>query len=142
MNWKSPRREHAADGHGLSEHFSGLLASALGYLQARLELAGIEGREAVSTYGKAVAFLCAAAGLVLFGYIFLWIGIMALAAWLLGVHWGWVVLAAGILHFIAALGFAVAAKVKWGKPVFPITVQEFRKDQEWLTRPAQNASRN
>ena len=142
MNWKSPPREHAVDGPGLSEHVTGLLSSVLGYLQARCELAGIEGREAVSIYGKAVAFLVAAAGLLVFGYIFLWIGIMALTAWLLGVYWGWVVLGAGILHIIAAVGFAIAAKVKWGKPVFPVTLQELRKDQEWLTRPTQTASRS
>jgi len=127
---------------GLPEHISSLLASAAGYLRARLELAGIEGREAAASYGKAVAFLAATVGLLLFGYILLWIGVIALVAYFAGVHWGWITLAIGILHVIGAACCALAAKAKWGRPVFPATLQELRKDQEWLSSPKQTANRN
>ena len=142
MNWNTPPRERTADQAGFSEHVLDLLSSALGYLQARLELAGIEGREALATYGMGVALLAAAAVLLLFGYVFLWIGIIAVIATFSGVFWGWVVLAVAILHFIGALGLALAARAKWGRPVFPVTLQELRKDQEWLTKPGQTVNPN
>ena len=63
MIWNSPPEERTADHAGFTEHVLDLLSSAVGYLQARLELAGIEGREAVGAYGAAVAWLMGAIGL-------------------------------------------------------------------------------
>ena len=135
MAWNSPPEEQTADRAGFSEHALDLLSSVLGYLRARFELAGIESKEAVATYGKAAVLVVGALCLAVFGYLFLWIGVVAVVAWLAGVFWGWIALAAGILHFIGAFGLIAAAKAKWGRPVFPVTLQEFRKDQEWLNRP-------
>jgi len=142
MSRDTPPREHTADRVGFSEYLLDLLSSTLSYLKARFELAGIEGREALAAYGKVAVLLAGALVVALFGYIFLWIGIVAAIATFADLFWGWIVIGVAILHFIAAAGLAAAAKAKWGSPVFPVTLQEFRKDQEWLTRPQRSESPN
>lgn len=136
MIWSTqpPERRTAADA-GLSDHVRAFLSSALGYLRARMELAGLETREAAVVYGKVFALLAAAIGLLLFGYIFLWIGAIAVIALLAGIHWGWITLCVGVLH-LAGTGLCLwLVKAGWGKPVFTETIKEFRKDQEWLSNP-------
>jgi len=135
-------RERTATDTGLSEHLLSLLSSVVGYFQARLALAGIEAKEAVTLYGLAAGFLAAAAGLLVFGYIFLWIGIIGLIAHYGKVNWGWVTLAVGVLHFIGTAACVWFATLKWGQPVFTATMNEFRKDQEWLSSPRRTANRN
>jgi len=142
MIWKSHPQERTAEEAGLSEHLLSLISSALAYLQARLELAGIESREAAGIYGKVVAFLAAAIAFLLFGYIFVWIGIIALAAHFSHLFWGWMALAVGILHLIGTAGFAWMAFTKLGQPVFPATLKELRKDQEWLNSSKQTENHN
>ena len=142
MIWKSHPHERTASEAGLSEHLLSLASSVIGYLQSRLELAGIEGKEAIAAYGKVAGFLAVAIALLLFGYIFLWIGVIALAAHFSHVFWGWISLVIGILHLVGTAGFVWAAIAKWGQPVFPETLKEFRKDQEWLSSPRQTENRN
>ncbi|MEI6350520.1 MAG: phage holin family protein [Verrucomicrobiota bacterium] len=137
-----PPQERTAADVGLSEHLLSLAGSFTGYLRARLELAGIEGKEALGAYGKVAAFLIGAIGLLLFGYVFLWIGIIAVIAHYSQVPWGWIVLAVGVLHLLGTIACLWGAKAKWGKPLFPATLNEFRKDQEWLSSPQQTASRS
>ncbi len=138
----NPSQERTAAEAGFSEHILSMLSSGLGYLKARLELAGIEGKDALLAYGKVAAFVAAAVGLLLFGYVFLWIGIIAVVAHFAHVNWGWITLGIGVLHLLGMAGCVWAAKSKWGTPVFPATLQEFRKDQEWLSSPRQTANRN
>lgn len=120
--------------NGLSTHLLAFIASAAGYLRARLELAGIEGREAAALYIKVGALLAAALLLLAFGYAFLWIGVMALIASFLAVHWGWIVLGVGVLHLAAVAACAWGVKILWKTGLFSATLEEFRKDQEWLNR--------
>jgi uncharacterized membrane protein YqjE len=142
MIWTSQPRERTATDAGMPEHLLLAASSVLAYLQARLELAGIESKDALAIYGALAGFLALGAGFLLFGYIFIWIGAIALVATLSGVSWGLVTLAAGILHLIGAAGFLWAAKAKWGRPVFSATLKEFRKDQQWLRSPQATANRN
>jgi len=135
-----PEEERTAADAGLPEHLLSLLASATGYLRARLELAGMEGKEAVGAYGKVFAFLAGAILLLLFGYVFLWIGLIAVIAHFAAVHWGWITVAVGLLHLIGTALCLWGAKAKWGKPVFTATLNEFRKDQEWLSSPKETRS--
>ena len=48
----------------------------------------------------------------------------------------YVLLGAGVLHFLPALGFALWAKSRLSRPMFAASLEEFRKDQEWLTKRA------
>jgi uncharacterized membrane protein YqjE len=143
MFWKTqPPEERTAADVGLTDHLLSLLASATGYFSARLELLGIEGKEAVVAYGKVFAFVAGAIALLLFGYVFLWIGLIAVIAHFAAIHWGWITLAVALLHFIGTAGCLLGAKAKWGKPVFTATLNELRKDQEWLSHPTRRGNIN
>ena len=128
----SPPNERSAADSGLSRHLLALLASLAGYFRARLELAGIEGKEAAAIYLKAAVLIAVALLLFAFGYAFLWIGLIALIAAVSHLAWGWLVLGAGFLHVVGALAGGWMAVVLCKKPVFGSTVEEFRKDQQWL----------
>jgi len=142
MAWTAqppPSTERTAAEAGLPDHLLALLSSAAGYFRARVELAGLEGREAVLAYGKVAALFAAAALVGGFAYVFLWIGLIAVASYYAGIHWGWVTLAAGLLHLIAAAACLWGARALWGTPVFTETLDQFRKDQQWLASPRQTA---
>jgi len=49
-------------------------------------------------------------------------------------HWGWITLGVGLAHLVGTLVFLLMARAKWEEPVFTQTLQEFKKDQEWLNR--------
>ncbi len=135
MNTTTPPPPPGGTGEpGLSSHLLAFLASGLGYLRARVELAGIEGKEAASVYLKILLLLFAALVLGVFGYALLWIGLIALIAALFHIHLGWLVLLAAVLHFLAVAVAGWGMAVLWKKPVFTATMEEFRKDQEWLNR--------
>jgi len=123
-----------ANSAGIFGHFSALLAAKLGYLRARLKLAGIEGKEAAVHGGIILGLAIGALVLVIFGYFLLVIGLVFLVALAFGggTAWIWVLLAAAVLHFLGAVIFLLIAKARLGIPVFPLTLDEFKKDQEWL----------
>jgi len=127
-----PPNERSAAEPGLSGHLLALLASLAGYLRARLELAGIEGKDAATIYLKVAVLLVVMMVFLTFGYAFLWIGLIALIAAFSHLHWGWLVLAAGLLHLLGVAGCAWVVGKLWKKPVFAATLEELRKDQEWL----------
>lgn len=119
---------------GLSSHLLAFLASGMGYFRARMELAGIEGKEAAALYLKVAVLLVAGLLLFAFGYAFLWIGVVALAASVFHIHWGWVALGAAVLHGVGVAGCALGVRALWKTEVFTATMDEFRKDQAWLNR--------
>ena len=116
-------------------------AAALAYLKARLQLAGIEFKEAGVHYVTVLALVVAALVVVVLGYLFLCLAIVFLFAWALGDghSWIWVTLGMGALHFIAAATFLYMAKARLSQPVFATTLNEFKKDQEWLTTKTQRS---
>lgn len=118
---------------GLFGHLSALLAAKLAYLKARLELAGIEGKEAAVHLGIILGMAIVALVLVIFGYFFLVLFLVFLIG--LAFHgdaWVWVMLGAAVVHIIGAGVLLLIAKSRLGVPLFPITLEELKKDQEWL----------
>ena len=125
---------HAAPDDGIVRQALLLLAAALAYLRARLELAGIEGREAGTHWLKIFALLVAGLIALVFGYFFLCLGAVFLIALICGGGnaWIWVTLVLGMLHVVAGAGIFLLVKSQVEVPVFPATLEEFRKDQQWL----------
>ena len=123
---------------GIFKELTALLAAKLAYLRARLELAGIESKEALVNLAIVLAMAAGALVLILFGYLLCVLAVVFLIAGLCGGGnaWIWVMLGAGVLHFLTALGFALWAKSRLSRPMFAASLEEFRKDQEWLTRRA------
>jgi uncharacterized membrane protein YqjE len=134
----SSEDHRAAEAAGLWGHLSGLLGAKLAYLRARAELAGIEGREAAVHYGIALGLAVGGLVLLVFGYFFLVLAAVFAIAWAFGGGnaWLWVLLGAAVLHILGAGGLLFAVRMKITRPVFTATLDEFRKDQAWLTTPA------
>jgi len=117
---------------GISGNFRNLLASVLGYLQARFQLFGLEAGDAGKHYLTLAVFALVALVALLFGYIFLCLGLVFLVAHWTGWHWEWVLLAFAGVHLLATIIFGALAWRMIGKPFFIETFNEFKKDQEWL----------
>ena len=120
---------------GFFESATAWLGTLLAHLRVRIELAGIEGREAAVHYG--VLFGLAVAGLVfvVFGYFFFCLALVFLIAWGCGGGnaWIWVLLGASALHLGGGAGAFFWIRARLGTPMFSATLDELRKDQEWLT---------
>jgi uncharacterized membrane protein YqjE len=128
------------EGAGLFAHISGLLAAQLSYLKVRLQLAGIEAKEAGIHYGLILAFAVVALVAVVFGYLFLIIALVFLIALAFDSQsaWIWVMFGAALLHLGGAGALLYLAKGKLAEPMFAETLNEFKKDQRWLTSAKQN----
>lgn len=111
------------------------LAATARYARARLTLAGIEAREAGTTFGLAAAMVAGALFIAVLGYVFLVITLVfAIAAAFTATHaWLWVMAAAALLHLIGAAALVWLAYKRMQAGAFPATLAELRKDQQWLT---------
>lgn len=127
-----PPREAA--GAGFFGRVTSLIAAKLAYLHARLELAGLEGKEAAVHLAIIVALAVIALVAVIFGYFLLVIALVFVVALAFGGGnaWIWVLFGAAVLHLLIAAGLAFVAKMRLAAPLFPLTMEEFKKDQEWL----------
>jgi uncharacterized membrane protein YqjE len=119
----------------LFSHASAWLAALLGYLRARLELAGLESREAAIHGAVLLGLVVGALVLLVFGYFFFCFALVFLVAELFDDDkaWIWVTIGMALLHFGGAVALGLWAKAKLKKPIFPATLDELRKDQQWLT---------
>jgi uncharacterized membrane protein YqjE len=128
----NPQNGPAGDA-GLVAHTREFFASLADYFRARLQLAGIESKEAFVHYFKLLVCLVLALVVAVFGYLFLCIGAVVLIADLLNVAWPWVMVAAALLHFGITVACVLIAKAKLAEPMFGATLQEFRRDKQWLS---------
>ena len=124
----------AAQAAGIFGHVSALLAAKLAYLRARLELAGLEGREAAAHYGVILGLAVGGLIALVFGYLFAVIALVFLVAHFIGgeTAWIWVLLGAAALHFIGAAVLLLITKSRLGVPMFSASLDELKQDQEWL----------
>jgi len=132
----SPQR--AAGDEGFFEHSRGLLAALAEYFHARLRLAGLESKDALVHYGIIIGLAVGALVVVVFGYLFLCLGLAMLLAHLLGIHAGWTILIFALIHFGVAAGCLLVAKSRLPVPMFSATLAEFKKDQQWMSTPKQS----
>jgi uncharacterized membrane protein YqjE len=126
--------QHPVKDEGLIDHLRSLLASFSAYLGARLQLAGVESKEASAHYLKILLWLLVCLFGFTFGYIFVCISAVFLVAWLTGVSWMWILLGLGLAHIALAIAAVLVMKSKFAQPMFAATIAEFKKDQSWLTQ--------
>ena len=119
---------------GLTASLREFLQAALSYLRARAELAGLEGKEAVTRLGAVLLLLMVAITLTMAGYLLLCLAfVFGLARLLATEHaWIWIAACVGLLHLLGAWGILWAARGWLRQPMFPATLEEFRKDEAWL----------
>ena len=127
-----------AQAAGIFGHLTALLAAKLAYVRARLELAGLEGREAAVHYGIILGLAVGGLIAVIFGYCFFIIALVFLLAHFIGGEnaWIWVMLGAAVLHFLSAAALLLMAKARLGTPMFAASLDELKHDQEWLKNHA------
>jgi uncharacterized membrane protein YqjE len=123
---------------GIFSQVPALLASQLAYWRARLQLAGLESKEAAVHYAVILGLAIGGLVIAVFGYLFLVIALVFLIASLCDSEhaWIWITLGAAFLHFLGTAVLLFVAKGKLSRPMFAATLDEFRKDQQWLKTPA------
>ena len=132
----APTTENArlAEAAGLFGHLSALLAAKVAYFRARLALAGLEGKEAAIQLAIILGLAICSLIVAMFGYCFLVLAIVFFIALAFGNPnaWIYVLLAAALAHLVIAAVLLLIARIKLGAPLFPLTLEELKKDQEWL----------
>lgn len=119
---------------GLGESATGLLASGLDYLHARLELLTLEAREAKGDLLSRVILAFVGGFFFLITYLALCVG---LVGWLSQKQdWPWPLTTFGLAGAHALIGlllFAIARR-KFGRPPFRDSLRELDEDRAWLRR--------
>lgn len=121
-------------------HFSGFLGGMASYIRSRLELAGLEAKEAAVHYAVVLGLFVIALVTAVFGYFFACLAFVFGLAWLIGGEytWIWVTVGVAVLHLGAAAAAALIAKSRIASPMFSATLDEFKKDQQWLHSTAKH----
>ena len=123
-----------ADVPGLPESVRLLLASAAGYLGARLQLVGLEAKDTAISYIKILGLVVTALVFMVFGYVFFVLAAAYLVHHIFNWSWGWVLLGFGLGHLAITVTCLLLAKSHFGAASFPETIAEFKKDKEWLSQ--------
>jgi uncharacterized membrane protein YqjE len=117
---------------GLTAEFLSMWGSAARHVQALLELAGVEGREALALYLRLAVLLGVALVFLFVGYLFALVFVASLAASLLHISWIWISLALAAIHLLVCFLCALHVKAHFSDPVFSATAAELRKDFDAL----------
>jgi uncharacterized membrane protein YqjE len=119
------------------------LASALAdFFESRAALLATESKAALVQFLVAAICLVAATLFFAFGYIFLLATAVVAIAHMANVSWLWVALGAAGLHFVVALILLLIAGTGIKRPIFRGTMEELKKDREWLKDLEANQPRN
>ena len=132
MAWTSLSVESPAVKSSAADSIQIWIASLLRYLEVRLELLGLETREA--GVHLLITSLLLAGTLICFAGFFILLIVFLLYFMTLILHWPWgwcaLLLAAGLLVLGIVTGIIFTSRLR--KPLFPVTLAEFQKDRQWL----------
>jgi uncharacterized membrane protein YqjE len=126
------RSRNPAGHAGLLENLLSLVSALAEFFESRFALFTQESKAAALHLLILVACVVVALVLCVMGYIFIIVAAVAGLAHLIGVSWPVVAFAAAILHFIIALVLLLVARSRITKPVFRTTLDELKKDRQWL----------
>jgi uncharacterized membrane protein YqjE len=128
-------------GHsGLLENALGLISAVAGFFESRFVLLAQESKSAAVQLLILVGCVIAALALCLMGYVFLIVSAVVGLAHLLGTSWPVVALVVALLHFIIAGVLLLVARSRMTKPMFRDSLDELKKDREWLKTLSQSTS--
>ena len=119
------------------------LVSALAdFFESRAALLATESKAALVQF--LIAAICLVAGVLffVFGYIFLLATMVVAIAHMANVSWLWVALAAAGFHFVIGLILLLVAGTGIKRPIFRGTLEELKKDREWLKDLETNHPKN
>jgi uncharacterized membrane protein YqjE len=129
---EAPERQSTAPETGLVGSLRTLAAAAVSYIAARLRLAGLESGEAAWHFLWILIWISVALLAAVLGYVLLLVSAVFLLSRWTGWAWEWVLLATAGAHFAAVIVCALTVRGRLQIPVFSATIQEFKRDQEWL----------
>ena len=133
MESSNPKRKAATPAPpGLFDSLTSILASFTGYVQARLELLGLESRAAARNYLRVLALAFVAVLALALGYIFVVLGLVFLVHGWTGWSWPAITAAFGGAHLIVVIVCGLMIKDRMTTPAFTETIAEMRKDRAWL----------
>jgi uncharacterized membrane protein YqjE len=128
-------------GHsGLLDNALGLISAVVAFFEGRFVLLAQESKTAAVQLLILVGCVIAALALCLMGYVFLIVSAVVGLAHLLGTSWPVVALVVALLHFIIAGVLLVVARSRITKPMFRDSMDELKKDREWLKTLNQSTS--
>ena len=131
MSSEKPPRNPAGRS-GLLDNTLALISAVAEFFESRCALAARESKAAALQVLILVGCVIAALVLCVMGYVFLIVSAVVGLAHLLGTSWPIVALIVALLHFIIAMVLLLVARSRITKPMFPATVDELKKDREWL----------
>jgi len=125
--------KNAARPKGLLTEFLSLTGSVGRHIQALLDLAGEESKEALALYLRLAIMLGAALVFLVFGYVLSLLFVVFVIEALFQISWVWITLALALLHFVVAYICANHVRKHFRSPIFEITRRELKKDFETLS---------
>jgi uncharacterized membrane protein YqjE len=113
--------------------------AGLSYVRARMELAGIEGKESLTRLGGLLLLAVLAVTFTIIGFLLLCVALIFGIALLVGGgnSWIWVAAVMGGALLTVAWTLLYCARGWLRKPMFAATLEEFRKDDAWLRSTAE-----
>jgi uncharacterized membrane protein YqjE len=140
MTSESPPSHNPAGRSGLFDNALALLTAVADFFESRFALAAKESKSAALQILIMIGSLLFAGVLCVMGYVFLIVSAIVGLAHLAGTSWPWIAFIVGLLHFIIALVLLLVARSRITKPMFRNTVDELKKDREWLRNLNQSTS--
>ena len=137
---ESPLSRNPAGHSGLLDNVLGLLSAVVQFFEVRFAVLAQESKSAALQLLILVGCVIAALALCVMGYVFLIVSAVVGIAHLLGTSWPVVALVVALLHFIIAGVLLLVARSRITKPMFQDTVDELKKDREWLKTLNQSTS--
>ena len=128
-----PMRFRNPAGHaGLLNNLASFANGLAGFFECRIALFMRESKGALVHILLMAGALIFALVLVGAGYVFLITSIVFGIAHAAGVSWVWIAFCAAIVHLLLAGGCAFFALTQMKKPMFAATLDELKRDREWL----------
>jgi uncharacterized membrane protein YqjE len=128
-----PMRFRNPAGHaGLLNNLVSFVNGLAGFFECRIALFLRESKGALVHILLMAGALIGALVLLGAGYIFLITSVVFGIAHAAGVSWVWIAFGAAILHLLLAGGCAFFALTQMRKPMFAATLDELKRDREWL----------
>jgi uncharacterized membrane protein YqjE len=132
MTSESSRSRNPAGHAGLLENLLALVSALVEFFESRFALFAQESKSAALHVLILVSCLILAVVLCMMGYVFIIVAAVVGLAHLIGTSWPVVALVAAILHFVIAAVLLLVARSRITKPVFRTSIDELKKDREWL----------
>jgi uncharacterized membrane protein YqjE len=140
MSSESPPSRNPAGHSGLLDNALALISAVVEFFEIRFAMVAQESKAAALQMLILVGCVIAALALLVMGYVFLIVSAVVGIAHLLGTSWPVVALVVALVHFIIAGVLLLVARTRITKPMFRDTVDELKKDREWLKTLNQSTS--